>query len=425
MQSAGFSDINYRRRMISNSRQPSIVGSNPYGDYKVTNSFDSLEKQALANNPTVNPNGSYDIYGGQNGNHTTLGSHLSPGNQQFADLHEVHYAPGGNNNVNATVHIPPTNYEGFENRAYRPETRQSQMQQEDSQASLWQNNAQNMDRLSINAGPPGYTSNVALDKSRSGDSVLDFKRDLAEKLAREEQDDSTNTSETQTTEATDQEYQMMDQEYQTMDKDRDGVYGHSTFRPPSQNNYSSNTNTQTLQMRQPQFQQPLPTSMHNADTIPSVPGYAKPFAHQNGLQPQSQTTEAIASHRGTHNRPYNPPPEPPHQRPKSAMVTSSHQSILDLPPAPSEPTFDEPLSSLPPAPYGHASHSKPQEDGSNETPSRMLRTKSMGEILETNFDDDSDSQPILAKQSNAHSRSMQLLHSGKLTMNGNLLETDM
>merc|ERR1719228_1294349 len=77
MQSAGFSDINYRRRMISNSRQPSIVGTNPYGDYKVANSFDSLEKQSLAMNSNVDTNGSYDIYGGQNGNHTTLGSHLS------------------------------------------------------------------------------------------------------------------------------------------------------------------------------------------------------------------------------------------------------------------------------------------------------------------------------------------------------------
>jgi len=409
--------------MISNSRQPSIVGTNPYGDYKVANSFDSLEKQSLAMNSNVDTNGSYDIYGGQNGNHTTLGSHLSPGSQQFADLHEVHYAPGGNNNVNATVHIPPSNYEGFENRAYRPETRQSQIQQEDSQASLWQNNSQQMDGLNIGAGPPGYTSNVALDKSRSGDSVLDFKRDLAEQLARQDHDDSTNTSETQTTEATDQEYQIMDQDYQNMERDRDGGYGHSTFRPPSQNNYSSNTNTQTLQMRQPQFQQTHQSSMHNSDTIPSVPGYAKPFAHQNGQNGNN------ASHRGaTPNRPYNPPPEPPQQRPRSAIANSSHQNIMDLPPAPIETTFDEPaLSSLPPDPYGQSSHSRPSESSADESSSnnRIVRTKSMGEILETNFDEVSDSQPILAKQSNAHSRSMQLLHSGKLSMNANLLETDM
>jgi hypothetical protein len=46
----------------------------------------------------------------------------------------------------------------------------------------------------------------------------------------------------------------------------------------------------------------------------------------------------------------------------------------------------------------------------------------MGEILETNLDEDGDSTPILA---NGHSRSMQLLNSGKLSMNASLLETDM
>ena len=170
-------------------------------------------------------------------------------------------------------------------------------------------------------------------------------------------------------------------------------------------------------MRQPPFQPPIPVSMHNSDTIPSVPGYAKPFAHQNGLQLPPQNSSTSASQRGTNSRPYNPPPEPPQPRPKSAMVNPTHQNLMDLQPTPTETTFDESsLSSLPPPPYS-----------SDEDPrsSRMQRTKSMGEILETNFDEESDSQPILAKQSTAHSRSMQLLHSGKLTMNGNLLETDM
>merc|ERR1712128_133731 len=178
---------------------------------------------------------------------------------------------------------------------------------------------------------------------------------------------------------------------------------------------------QTLQMRQPPYQPPVPVpvpaSMHNSDTIPSVPGYAKPFAHQNGLQLPPLNIETSASQRGTNNRPYNPPPAPPQQRPKSAMVNPTHQNIMDLEPIPTDTTLDESsLSSLPPPPY--SSDENPQS-------SRMQRTKSMGEILETNFDEDSDSQPILAKQLNAHSRSMQLLHSGKLTMNGNLLETDM
>jgi hypothetical protein len=51
----------------------------------------------------------------------------------------------------------------------------------------------------------------------------------------------------------------------------------------------------------------------------------------------------------------------------------------------------------------------------------------MGEILETNLDDEGDSAPILARQqaANGHSRSMQLLNSGKLSINASLLETDM
>ena len=47
---------------------------------------------------------------------------------------------------------------------------------------------------------------------------------------------------------------------------------------------------------------------------------------------------------------------------------------------------------------------------------RMSRTKSVGEILETNFDDDSDSP--LVRQASSHSRSMQ-------AVNDTLLETDM
>ena len=404
--------------MISNSRQPSIVGTHPYGDYKVANSYaDSYEKSSLAVTSNNDNAGSYDIYGGQNGNHTTLGSHLSPGSQQFTDLHEVHYVPGANNNVNATVHMPPSNYEGFENRAYRPETRQSQMQPEDSQASLWQSNPQNLDGLNMGSGPPGYSSNITLNKTKEGDSVLDFKRDLAEQFARQDHDDSTNTSETQTTEATDQEYQTMDQDYQAMERDRESVYGHSTFRPPSQANYSSNTNTQTLPLRQPQFPPQVPASMHNVDTIPSVPGYAKPFAHQTSQKSVIDNSNTTIPNRIGNSRPYNNPPEPPQQRPKSAMMNPPTHNIIDLKMNPSETNFDDSsLSSLPPPPNN-------ADEGALN--SRIQRTKSMGEILETNFDDDSDCQPILAKQSNAHSRSMQLLNSGKLTMSSNLLETDM
>ena len=200
----------------SNSRAPSIVGTNPYGG-----NYDTYHK-SLINNTMDTTMSSYDMaYGGQvqqqpvlqqrvqqQQPQVTLGSHMSPGVHQFNDLHEVHYVPSPNNNVNATVHLPD---EGFENRAYRPETRQSMM--EDAQASLWQNGGQTAAvgeeaGLNMGAAPPGYTSNTNLDKNKAtADSVLDFKRDLAEQLSRGRGEDSGNTS--STTEGTD-----LEQEYQ-------------------------------------------------------------------------------------------------------------------------------------------------------------------------------------------------------------------
>ena len=373
MQSAGFSDINYRRRMISqsNSRQPSIVGTNPYGGY------DTYQKNL--NNTIDTTMSSYEMaYGGQQVNTGTLGSHISPNTvQQFNDLHEVHYIPGGTN-TSATVHLPKE-YEGFENQAYRPETRQSLLRPEDSQASLWQNGGpapSTAEGLNMAVAPPSYTLATNLDKSKpTGDSVLDFKRDLADQLGRRAQEDSANTS--STTEGTEQEYQTMDQEYQTMERNKENGYGHSTFRPQSQ--YGSNANTLQLKSN------PKTTSMHNAETIPSVPGYAQPFGH-------------VQSQRGA--RPYDRPPDPPLQRPRSAVG----RSYQDLPPAPIETNFDDPEpESLPPAP-------RPPNTA------RIVRTKSVGEILETNLDDD-DGSPLV-RQSSTHSKSMQ-------AMNDTLLETDM
>jgi len=302
--------------------------------------------------------------------------------------------PGSNSNVNATVHIAK-NYEGFENRAYRPETRQSLIRPEDSQASLWQSNGAansnggqqqaNVEGLNMGGGPPGYTSNTNLDKTKAtGDSVLDFKRDLADQLSRRGDNDSANTS--STTEGTDQEYQAMDQEYQTMDTNKENQYGTSSFRPSSQ--YGSNANT--LQMKPNKNN----ISMHNVESIPSVPGYAAPFGH---VQSNTNTNTRNPS------RPFDKPPGPPSQRPRSAVG----RSYQELPPVPYETSFDDPPESLPPAP------STPLQRGGQ---SRISRTKSVGEILETNLDDDSDSP--LVRQSSSHSRSMQ-------AVNDTLLETDM
>jgi len=373
MQSAGFSDINYRRRMVSqsNSRQPSIVATNPYGEYKVAGSTDSLDKRMAGLNSTVDTSATYDIYGGQ----------LAAGGsvQQFADLHDVHYAPGGSNGHAATIHTPANKYEGFENRAYRPETRQSLLQPEPGQGGgqVWAGRPGQADGLSLGGAPPGYTSSPRLADTVGSRGDLEA--------------DSSNTSDhTATTEA-DQEYQqVLDQEFPPQpvgQQQPDPGYGHSTFRPASQaTSPGYGSSAATLQLR-PGQQQPDP----QLDTgIVSVPGYAKPFQHS-----QYVVKPGVA------------PPEPPagHQRPRSALVRTA--------PAPIETCFDDPEPlSLPPAPQ------TPQES------SRMLRTKSVGEILETNFDECGDSEPILARQP-PHSRSMQLLNSGKLGIAANLLETDM
>merc|ERR1712130_237759 len=172
-------------------------------------------------------------------------------------------------------------------------------------------------------------------------------------------------------------------EYQTMDTNKENQYGTSSFRPSSQ--YGSNANT--LQMKPNKNN----ISMHNVESIPSVPGYAAPFSHV-----QSSNTR-------NPSRPFDKPPEPPSQRPRSAVG----RSYQELPPVPYETSFDDPPESLPPAP------STPLQRGGQ---SRMSRTKSVGEILETNLDDGSDSP--LVRQSSSHSRSMQ-------AVNDTLLETDM
>lgn len=185
----------------------------------------------------------------------TLGSHMSASVHQFSDLHEVHYVPSPYSNVNATVHLPN---EGFENRAYRPETRQSIMEepQYGGQASAGAQEA----GLNMGAAPPGYTSNTNLDKA-TADSVLDFKR--------EEDEDSGNTS--STTEGTDleQEYQAMDTDYQQV-QDRQNIaesnYGTSSFRPNS--HYESNNTTLQMTGTKTGHQNRNNIAIHNVESIP-------------------------------------------------------------------------------------------------------------------------------------------------------------
>ena len=273
--------------MINSSRQPSIVGTNPYGDYKAGSmNFESMDKRSLVMNSTIEDNRSFgDVYEHRPAQVAPFGSHLSPGSTNFIDLHgqEVHYAPGGGASTaqHSTMTRPVSNYDGFENQAYRPDNgavqNQHQLHTEDSQKSLWQ-----------------AASNQTLTL-RGADSVLELKRDLASQIdiskGKDQQqqqagDDSANTSDSQTTQSTEQEYQTMDQDYQTMD--RSFTSPPTTFRPSSA--YSHNTSQATLQVHQ---------SDHS---IPSVPGYAKPYAHSQA---------GTINRNDLPSRPNDPPPEPP------------------------------------------------------------------------------------------------------------------
>lgn len=404
--------------------------------------MDSMEKNSLALNSSADDNRSYDIYGAQSGHPVPFGSHLSPGSQNFLDRHEVHYAQqgGATNNVNATVHRPSSTYDdmAFENRAYRPETRQSQIQQENPETgSIWHS-----DGLSL--GPPGYTSNkVSNVNIEQADSVLDFKRDLANQLAKEvsgrDTEDSANTSDTQTSQSTDLEYQTMDQDYQTMDRESHyGGHNQTSFRPPSQNLYSSNTQDQTLPLSKPLLTQP--TIPQHPETIPSVPGYAKPFAHQNGtLNPhqngtinshhQNGTTSSprlngtMNSQRGPSQRPYHPPPQPPQQqRPQSEFILRNHQLLDVTSRIPLETSLDDP----PPPPPPNNPSTRLLESNLDDQPVQKhpMRAKSIGALLETNLDEE-PSHPMLSTHQNGHSRSMSNVNSGNLSLGTSLLESDL
>ena len=279
------------------------------------------------------------------------------------------------------------------------------MNTEDSQRSLWQ---ASQNTLGI----------------READSMMELKRDLANQFesnggnAHQKQvaAESSNTSDT--TQSTDQEYQVMEQDYQTMererDQDRDYIYSQSTFRPSSQPIYG-HSQTSTLQLhppQQPQAQQPYNNSQQHLNTIPSVPGYAKPFAHQHteqqGAVAQTQNhsrsqhrVPGIFQNRESPPRPFLPPPDPPQpqERPKSELLSRSFQRT--------DPARLSDTSTDSERPY-------------------YPRSKSM-QILETNLDEDAEDEAteLVRQRTGKLSRSMQLLSEGALSMNSNLLETDM
>ena len=351
MASTGFSDVNYRRRIVAQNKTATIVSSNSVqrGGAGRGGSFDSLsEKRSVGGlNSTVEEElrSSFDAYDA----HTmsthpmpSLGSHLSPngGQQTFADMHEVHYAPNGssyNFNTGATVHSQ------FDNAAYRPGSRTPL-------------NASVYGASSI--GPPGYPPS-----SRAEDSVLNLKQELKDQLDNEDTTPTVTTSEeTSSSRSSDGGHPAAaaphDHDYQTMDRTT------STFRPSPQ----------------PIHKRSLPS----VPPIPSDPGYARPFAH---------TTSGLP-------RPPDPPPTPPTESPPRSRSRGYYDPPL-------ETSLDDDTTAL-------------------NAVNRGRRSRSVGQMLETNFDDE---QPSTSVQENTplnnHSRSLGGSGVFKLSLGEAPLETDM
>ena len=249
----------------------------------------------------------------------------------------------------------------------------------------------------------GYVSRSNLNRSHGtegADSVMDLKRELRQKQQQQQHTDedtppTSSTSESSSSRTSSEQGESIDRQedvnhdYQTMD--RSYYEAASTFRP--QQPAAINTATP----RPTPYGRSLPKIPANESmTIPSVPGYAKPFAH-------------ISMGRG--NLP--PPPAPPSSSPP--------------PPWNSRPS-------------GELSHStrllETSLDDDNDVRARMdtaervrLRSRSMGQILETNFDapngDDDNQENLTAPLTISHSRSLGGSGFLKLSLGAEPLETDM
>ena len=189
------------------------------------------------------------------------------------------------------------------------------------------------------------------------DSVADMKRELKQRLEVETSSspDETNTTTSETgseTNAVSAATVAAGGEYQTME--RSPLYESSTFRPA-------------------EGRRALPTTPPASDqqTIPSVPGYAKPYA-----------------------RPFQPPPDPPASKPPRSF---------NYAPDPRDPDPRRPLlleTSL-------------DDDTLTRRQKQPVRSRSVGQILETNLDDDveqsgsgGDGDSRDAGDDPAHSRSL-------------------
>ena len=189
------------------------------------------------------------------------------------------------------------------------------------------------------------------------------------------------------------------------------LYGdnrNSTFRPPS-----SATPT-SVQKR----------SLPSVPPIPSEPGYAKPFAHTN--------TSLLSSplHSSSGWNPNHPPSRPVDSPPRSSMQydrsrTQSHQP-------PNSSSFHHEQQN--PSQSSRLLETSLDEDPNTSVNFRGRRSRSVGQMLETNFDEpDVPSTSVLHPEDGGeniplnanHSRSLGGSGVFKLSLSAAPLETDM
>ncbi len=307
----------------------------------------------------------------------------------------------------------------YDNAAYRPETRQSTQTggvggvvgggiNPADASGIWPASGQGHDLSSLGRGPPGYLPKSAgqqqpqVGSSQRPDSVADMKRELKERLAGSNRgsrispqdsggEDDLNTTGTTSDASSDPQADRGTGEYQTMDSHK-GPY--ETFRPSP----TTPAGAVPSAGRSPFGSRALPETP--SETIPSVPGYARPFATPTG----------------TAQRPFQPPPSPPRSRPPAAAAAAASAARSRRPLL--ETSLDDNF------------------DNADNGPPHPPRTRSAGHILETNLDDDDDgvdsggegneTRPALPN-SNGHSLSLGETGFPRLSLGAAapMLETDM
>lgn len=336
MASTNFSDVNYRRRLY---QQPNGGGANRI----VTNSsYDTLaEKRSLALNSTADDDlRSYEVFEAHNATSTNpFGSHLSPNQSQqtFADMHTVHYSPSDGTasqsqyfQTNGTVRETPV--PTYDNSAFRPDSSAGNH----IQNSPWANMSNTWGTNSRMPDETPYTTSSFGTQPRQG--------------AQERMPNNAG------------EHEDRNPFHGDMDSSRRASAANlldpNPFDGPNTSTFDSNTNRSTFKVGDRD-----PHESAYSGNIPSVPGYAQPYAHLD--------------------RPSDPPPSPP----------SPEKKAVNPPPKPDR---------------SHLLYTSLDEGMA----SRPTRSRSVDQILETNLDSDSSWDDPVPLENKSRTES-------------NLLETDM